>query len=653
MLTQPMRIIITGLFLFAYTSTFSQPNIEMLTRLKAAPRDTATVRLYGTLSKFYTNTKPDSATYYIGEGLQLAKDLKYKMGEGMMLNQLGVVNEVHGNSALAEKYQLNALAIFKELKDPYTIATCENGIGVVEAKKGNYTTATNYFLDALQLFKSIKHKPGIIQTYIKLGTVNDYNGNADKALEYYNLATALNGKDTLSNAYYSLLNNIGIVYGRKNQFKKALDYFEQGIKSSNTPRFIDLHITLLSNAMKACAELGENEKSLVYHNLAIAKARQYNIPEQEARELINFADVQKDNPTLAVTYLNQALLIAQTINNRPIIADIYQALQLVYKKQKNYPAAYEALEHFHNLQDSLFNITKTRELATLFASYELNESKNRIHELQLQNKERSAERNLFIISTLGILIIVSLLWYYYRKMNVLNEKLQAFNKIKDKLFSIIGHDLKAPVSGLVQTLELLESGALNEEESKEMIGELKKQTGLSLNTLNALLNWGETQLKGIAINPKQITTKEIIEKNLAIAESQAAAKSITITDNTSSEIQAFVDVDHFDFIIRNLLSNAIKFTNNHGKVEINSTDNKDNNMVVFSVKDTGKGIGVEEQKQFSISNIHVSFGTNGEKGTGLGLLLAKEFVQANEGKIWLESKQGEGTIFYVAIKKHP
>jgi signal transduction histidine kinase len=244
-----------------------------------------------------------------------------------------------------------------------------------------------------------------------------------------------------------------------------------------------------------------------------------------------------------------------------------------------------------------------------------------------------------------------LLWFYYRKMNVLNRKLNESNKIKDKLFSIIGHDLKAPVGGLVQTLELLEGDDLTAEERKYVIGQLRKQTQLSLDTLNALLNWGEAQLKGVSVNEQHFETKGIISKNVELLSKQAAEKNISITDNTTESVTVLADVNHFDVVVRNLLSNAVKFTNEHGTVEINAMETGKDGMIVFSVKDNGQGISAEQQQQFLSSNINVSFGTKGEKGTGLGLLLTKEFILANGGKIWLESKVGEGTTFYFSLKK--
>lgn len=646
-----MKSLIAGLLLFAWFFSHAQEKSTLLLKLKNSPRDTTAVRLYGKLSKFYINTEPDSATYYIGEGQKLAKEIKDRKGEGMMLSQLGILNEVHGNYVLAEKYALEALAIFKEIKDTYATAVCENAIGVIESKKGNFTKGASHFFTALELFKSIKDNYGIVQTYIKLGTVSDASGNLDKSLEYFNMAWNLNHNDTTNNAYFTLCNNIGINYGRRGDLKKALEYFERGIKTSNTPQFIDIHISLLNNATKAYGEMGNKKKALEYHEIAIGIARRYKIPEDEARTLVNFADIHKDNPQLAETYLKEALVLSTKVGRTEMTADIYSALADVYEQQLKYKDAMGAIREYINLRDSLYNINKTRELASLFASYELTESKSKIQDLQLVNQKRTFERNLVIIGIAGVSIILLLLWFYYRKMNVLNKELEQSNKIKDKLFSIIGHDLKAPVGGLVQTLELLEDDDLNAEERKYVIGQLRKQTQLSLDTLNALLNWGEAQLKGVTVNEQLFETKGIISKNVELLSKQAAVKSISIANNTGEAITVLADVNHFDVVVRNLLSNAVKFTKENGHVEINATENSKDGTVVFSVKDNGQGISEEQQQQFIASNISVAYGTKGEKGTGLGLLLTKEFIQANGGKIWLESKVGEGTTFYFSLKK--
>lgn len=642
----------TFLFLTLLSLTVSgQLNTKLLADLKKAPNDTSKVRIYGKLAAYYMLEKPDSANYYCGEGLKLAKELKSKYSEALILSQLGSINDSHANFAVAKKYYEEALELFISLNNKQAIATVKNSLGVTEGKSGNFTRATNLFLEALAIFKKINYTSGIIQTYIKLGTVNDLNGNLDKALEYFTLANNLN-QDTTNNAYFTLLNNFGINAARRGNFEKAINYFEKAIKSSiNKPQFVDIYISNLNNCMKAYAELGNKAKSLQYHKLVLAKAREIQLPDEEARALYNFATYEsKSNPNLAISYLEKALSIQQKNGGNPdLTSGIYGELSRAYKYAKRYQEGYEALEKYYNLKDSFFNINKSRELANMFSDFELKEAKNQVEELELMNAKTTAERNIVILAVIAVSSIIIILLRNRNKLKKLNTQLTETNRVKDKLFSIIGHDLKGPVGNIVQLLELISSKELNEEEQELLVNEVKKQTNVTNQTLNDLLTWGQSQLKGVIINPVLFNVKEVVQQNLDILATQASSKQIQIEDLTTENTEIKADKNQIDFVFRNLISNAIKFSNNNSKVKISCIDK--NNAIEFAIKDYGKGISKEQQQQFKQSNIKVSYGTSGEKGTGLGLLLTKEFIKANNGKIWLESEEGVGTTFYISLPK--
>lgn len=629
----------------------AQLNTQLLTELKKAPNDTSKVRIYGKLASYYMLAQPDSANYYCGEGLKLAKALKSKYSEAIILAQLGSINDSHSNFKVAKKYYEEALEIFTNLNNELAIATTKNSLGVTEGKSGNFTKATNLFLEALSIYKKLINTNGIIQSYIKLGTVNDINGNLDKALEYFTLANDLN-KDTTNNAYFTLLNNFGINAARRGDFKKAIGFFEKALISSiNKPQFIDIYISNLNNCMKAYSEMGNKAKALEYHKLVLAKAREIQLPDEEARALYNFATYESvSNPNLAITYLEQALSIQEKNGGNPdLTSSIYGELSRAYKYAKRFEEGYNALEKYYSLKDSFFNINKSRELANMFSDFELKEAKNQVEELELVNAKTTAERNFVIAAIIGILSIIFILLKNRSRLQKLNAELTESNRIKDKLFSIIGHDLKGPIGNIVQLLELISSKELSEEEQEVLLSEVKKQTNVTNQTLNDLLTWGQSQLKGVIINPVVFNSKEIIQQTLQVLATQASSKKIEVEDTTSESTQVKADKNQVEFIFRNLISNAIKFSNNNSKVEISS--NSKNNEIVFAIKDYGKGISKEQQEQFMQSNIKVSYGTGGEKGTGLGLLLTKEFIKANNGKIWLESEEGVGTTFYISLPK--
>lgn len=599
-------------------------------------------------------TRPDSATWYAKEGLVYSRKVRNQKGEVSLLAQIGQINQIHGNLNLARKYQLEALEISRDIHFLQGIGAACSGLGVIEGKNGNLGEATRYFIEALKMAEQSHNTGGIIETNIKLGLVNELNDNLDKALDYYAKAEKLNKTQPVSSSTFTLMNNIGIVYAKKGNIQTALQYFEKGIAQSDTPRFAGIHLSLLGNAGNAFEHLGNKSKALEYHNRMLAKAQLIHMPEEEARALVNMATVlQSDSASKSIQYLNQALTIAEKLNLKELQSLIYKSLAEIHKQLQNYKAALAALEHHHLVEDSLFNLTRTREIATLEASYELEESRNRIQKLELDNQQRTFERNIGAVTAISILVILVIFIAYFLKTRRLNRQLKDSNLVKDKLFSIIGHDLSGPVAGTTSLLSLMEQTEFTADELKQMLSELRKQSELTAGVLNSLLNWGKTQLQGVAVTTVRFTPATIVQKNIQVLHTPASNKQITVTAHIPDDIKILADQDHFDFIIRNLLSNAIKFTHSSGTIHISADSTLQAEYVIFSVKDNGTGISQENRAQLFNLNPKRSYGTKGEKGTGLGLMLCREFVEANSGHIWLESTEGAGTTFYFSLLAAP
>lgn len=627
---------------------------DLLQQLHVSKNDSARVALYRKISELYMYTRPDSSTWYAREGLVLSRKTHIRKGEASLLCQIGQINQIHGNLNLSRKYLLEALDLSRDIHYPEGIGAACSGLGVIEGKNGNLGEATRYFIEALKMAEQSNNTGGIIETNIKLGLVNELNNNLDKALYYYSRAEKLNKTQPVSSSSFTLMNNIGIVYAKKGDVQTALQYFEKGIAQSDTPRFAGIHLNLLGNAGNAFEHLGNKEKALEYHKRMLNKAQLIRMPEEEARALVNLATVlKKDSAVKSIQYLNSALGIAQKLNLKELQSLIFKSLSEIYKQQQNYQSALQALEQHHRVEDSLFNLTRTREIATLEASYELEESRNKIQKLELVNQQRTFERNIGGIIAVSVLIILVILAIYVAKTRRLNKELKDSNQVKDKLFSIIGHDLSGPVAGTTNLLSLMNEGDFTPDEQKQMLAELHKQSELTATVLNSLLNWGKTQLQGVKVHTIAFAPLEIVQKNLLVLQSMANNKQIAMSAGVPAGICIRADQDHFDFIIRNLVSNAIKFTHSMGAIHITAEASQQKDIVTFSVKDNGTGISEEIRSQLFNINPKRSYGTKGEKGTGLGLMLCREFVEANKGRIWLESAEGAGTTFYFTLPAAP
>ena len=233
-----------------------------------------------------------------------------------------------------------------------------------------------------------------------------------------------------------------------------------------------------------------------------------------------------------------------------------------------------------------------------------------------------------------------------------HKKLKQLNETKDKLFSIIAHDLKSPFSSLMGFSQLLvkeiqEKKFDNVAEYAQIILDVTTQ---SLTLLNNLLEWSLTQTGNLAFNPEKINIAKLSNKLITYFNNFAQSKQITIFSTINSDLKLFGDRNMLTTIFRNLLSNAIKYTPKGGEITISATE--DINETIISIKDTGVGIESDDLKNlFKLEESKSTLGTNNEKGTGLGLILCKNFIEKHNGKIWVESKVEKGSIFNFIIPK--
>jgi two-component system sensor histidine kinase/response regulator len=229
-------------------------------------------------------------------------------------------------------------------------------------------------------------------------------------------------------------------------------------------------------------------------------------------------------------------------------------------------------------------------------------------------------------------------------------KLQEKLDMKDKFLSLITHDLKNPISSIQLISEALSksSSNLSKEELVNEIIEIGESARNLLTLLDNLLDWSRIQVGSFPFNPENIDLNFIIRANIELFRINAMLKKINLIVETEEQILVYADANMVSTVIRNVLSNAIKFTPINGNIttEVKIKDN----LILVSIKDSGVGINeLNKKKIFNYNSGFTTHGTSNEKGSGIGLILCKEFVEKNDGRIWLESKEGIGSTFYFTI----
>jgi PAS domain S-box-containing protein len=236
------------------------------------------------------------------------------------------------------------------------------------------------------------------------------------------------------------------------------------------------------------------------------------------------------------------------------------------------------------------------------------------------------------------------------KIRKINIELAEINATKDKFFSIISHDLRSPLSGLMQILFIIaeDYDSLPNEEKLQMITDVANTSKKTYELMENLLEWSSVQTGTIPFYPKKLTLLMLLKNLEELYTQNLKSKEITLKIDVGPEISVYADKKMIETILRNLISNAIKFTHPNGTVSVSAEPGND--FVVIKVMDTGVGIKKEKLSElFQVDKVESTPGTAKETGTGLGLILCKELVEKQNGKMWVESKEDEGTTFYFTL----
>lgn len=238
----------------------------------------------------------------------------------------------------------------------------------------------------------------------------------------------------------------------------------------------------------------------------------------------------------------------------------------------------------------------------------------------------------------------------FRLIKKQNYRLQESNATKDKLFSIIAHDLKNPFAVILSLSETVSESfrVLEEDELEECLKKMHSSAQKVYELLANLLTWSRSQTGNIQFNPEKLKLNPIVLENAELLRNQYELKNIKLNIEIDPDFMVWADSNMLNTVIRNLISNAIKYTRNKGVIDVSGTERDD--YIEIVVKDNGVGIHKETMdKLFKIEHKVSSPGTNDERGTGLGLILCKEFVEKHGGRIWLASELGKGSTFYFTI----
>ncbi|MCD4792592.1 MAG: tetratricopeptide repeat-containing sensor histidine kinase [Bacteroidales bacterium] len=613
-----------------------------------------------TLSAVNINTKIDS--------LNLLLETSADIEKIDILNELSTAYDTISHIKSLD-YAIQALELTRKYKKEEDIAVSLDKIGRIHFYMSNYDKSIDYFLESLKRREKIGNKKDIAQSYNNLGVIYLYLANFNKALEY--LQKAWDVSEGLEDEMFTvkLSNNLGIVYMNLANYEKALEYYQKTLNNSVETNNKKLEGTCLNNIGIVYWYLEDYKKALEYYLNAVRISEDIGDKWSISNCSRNIGDVyiKLQDYNNSLLYLNKGLKIAEEIESKHLIKDCYGTFSDLYYAKGNYKKAYDYNILYSEIKDSIFSEEKEKNIAEMEVKFETEKKEKEIeilekeHEINvLKLKKHKIQRNLLIITSLFILLLIIILYSRFllkkktnkqlkiavKKISKSEADLKESNTAKDKFFTIISHDLKGPFNSLLGFSRILTKKA--GEYDKEKIVKFSNTINTSAQDLydltENLLLWGRTQSGNLKNNPEKVNLRESVINNISVLKSIAEKKNIILYQEIPENTYVYVDIHIVSMIIRNLMSNALKFTDSGGKIGVTSV--KKDNFIEISVIDTGIGISEESRKKLFRIDVHYTTkGTSDERGTGLGLILCKEFVEKSGGEICVESEPGKGSTF--------
>lgn len=546
----------------------------------------------------------------------------------------------------ANAYQ-QAVMLCRESEEEGKLSELLYRYAVMTTYAGDYSNAIAALDETLKL--TDQHPDDILRarTLLQTGMVYFFQQEWDNALYFYQQALRVTEK--LKNRVGTSIayNNIANIYQKKQQPKQAFEYY--------------------SKALTIQREIGDSASMCnCLMNIATNHLEQNQLTEVSTplNEALNIAKKIGDNEIISLCYMNLGVLYSKTgdmekaagmlklgeelslaTGYEQVRQEILHTASNIFLQAGDYKLAYEYLKKSETLSDTLMNrqmMEKTQEFEIRYRSKE-NESELALHKQKLKTLHQ--QQTFFAVILLLLVILIISLIFNRRRSRIQNRKLTDLNETKDKLFSIISHDLKSPaIAQKVAIDTMIKRADKYDAETFLMLTSFNNAAESQLSLLQNLLNWANIQTGKMTYNPMVYNFSESIAKSIELYAVSANNKNLRFVSDMPESCMVHADRQMINTVVRNLLNNAVKFSNPDELIRI--TVSRHDNYTRFSI--INKGMGMSQQ-QIDGLLLHgkntTNEGTHGEKGSGLGLIICKELLEKNNSRLEVESYENTGTTF--------
>lgn len=665
------------LFAFICTSFFSafaqKDSIdfyhEKISRLTHSPNFSENTPQYidnlNQLSYYQRLIEQDSMLVNSERALALSKKNKYIQGELEALANLATLYLYTGQTNKSIEFSLETIKNPELSSFPKTEMKIYNILGQGYYFKNDYPSTYTQFLHTLAIAEKNSDQFHLFRMNMNLGTIFSRLEDNEEALKYYAVAFkhVKNLKDPTKEAM--MLSNmafLNIELGNLNQAKIELDETLALLEKNKQTTWLAWTYSTLGLYYLT---LNDFDNALVNYQKSLDMHDEFNDVKAKAdiKYGLGRSYLGLNNLVKAEANINESVMLYASSDYDTGLEKAYRTLYEISKSKDDVAESLKYLELTEKLSNDNFKKKNRRNLTMLNAKLNFEKETENLkaqNELAINQQRKYVKWALAALFT--SLVIVFLILNANKREKLLNKKLANQAKIlnknqealtqinsnQDRLFSIVGHDLRGPIISLNEILTLYLEDPEGKDYFEKFAPQLKEDLEQVQFTMDNLLHWGKTQMQGNTINVRSISVRNELDIILQLYRNEINKKAITINNQVAVNHSVFADLQQFNVIFRNLINNAIKFTPNEGMITI-KTKIKDKNLVI-QVSDTGVGMTESDvQKLFSDTENFSNYGTNLEKGTGLGLRLVKAMVIKNSGEIIVKSEPNKGSQFIVQL----
>jgi signal transduction histidine kinase len=646
---------------------------DSLFRIRPGTSGLERARIDLELARYHFPRNMDSVMYYVSL-LETHIEEDYDARIDAFINKFrGYKAHLDLDVEKAMEHAREALVLFQQVNDFKEMGWISMNLGTNYYRLGDFATATEHYLKGLAFFEQVDHHRGIAEAYNNLGRVSYQTGNREKARDYFETSLEIFSDIDDEVPALKIFNNLGLLLMEDGLIRESLRNFfiaAEGFDRTGDQRRLAL---VYGNIAVAYDELPQADSAMRFSRKALAISTQIGDENGMIPGLINLGyflrlEQKYDSSLICFT---KALEMAIE-NMLPAYEEaVYVEMSDLFVDKEDYRTAFR----YHIMQDSIENMIRDeksqRRIEELMFSYSQRIKDNELLKLREDQVMQERLNLIFLLTIILTFVVVIILVSGYRRntyqkqlleekndlleeinlrLEQTDEELREMNQEQSKLFSIVAHDLRNPISAVSGFAELIgeKYDELDDESRREYIEQIKLGASRTLSLLENLLLWARSQMDLVKVKKEYTPVNELIDSCTNHLMSAVEKKNLLLTTDIRDDFTLHVDREMIKAVLRNLISNAIKFSYPGSEIIISTSSNGPNHCI--SVKDYGTGISPKAMDAFiSTGSVTSTEGTAKETGSGLGLLISKDYTEKNGGTIEIESEPGKGSVFTICV----